>query len=116
MLAAKRIAALTIMASLAACGEGGSALARPDNLGCAAHISATSFAIADGEIEVEEAYANEAYFAMMWHLNSWAVPAGISEAEAFDRVKQEAAKLREGNSAEQLLETSRWCITNRPQQ
>ncbi len=60
-------------------------------------------------------YQNEAYLAMMWHINSWAIPQGISEADALEQVKQQAASLREAKSGDELLETSKWCIANRPE-
>jgi hypothetical protein len=86
----------------------------PDNLECAAYISAASLEIAQGAAKADGNFARDANLAMMWHLNSWAVPQNISEPEAFARLKERTNALRESKSADQIVEQAQWCIANRP--
>lgn len=88
--------------------------ARPDNFTCAATLVAYAQAVRDGDVPHDNEMTPAAYMAVMWHMNAWAMPQDLSEPEAFAQVNAEAEHIREGTSANEITETARWCIDNKP--
>lgn len=87
---------------------------RPDNFGCAAMLASYTQAVRDGDIAHDKDLVPQAYMAVMFHLNVWAIPQDIREREAFARINAEADRIRADTSAEDIVETARWCVENRP--
>lgn len=99
--------------SISACGIGPGG--KPDNFGCAAMLAAYTQAVRDGDIAHDNELTPQAYMAVMYHLNAWAMPQNIREPDAFAQLNAEADRIRESTSAEEIVETARWCIANKPE-
>ncbi len=89
--------------------------AKPDNFGCTATLAAYTHAVRDGDIAHDKELTPQAYMAVMFHLNAWAIPQDIREREAFAQINAEADRIRGEISAEEVVETARWCIDNKPE-
>lgn len=95
-----------------ACGMGPDG--KPDNFGCAAMLTAYAQAVREGDIAHDNELTPQAYMAVMFHLNAWAMPQNIRETEAFAQVNAEAERIRADTRAEDIVETARWCAENKP--
>lgn len=88
---------------------------KPDNFGCAAMLVAYTHALRDGDIAHDKELTPQAYMAVMFHLNAWAIPQDIREREAFAQINAEADRIRGETGAEEIVETARWCVENKPE-
>ena len=96
-----------------ACGLGPAG--KPDNFGCAAMLAAYTHAVRDGDIVHDEVLTPQAYMAVMFHLNAWAMPQDIREPEAFAQINAEADRIRANSSPEEIVDTACWCVENKPE-
>jgi 23S rRNA (uridine2552-2'-O)-methyltransferase len=58
------------------------------------------------------AYVAKALVASMGHLNAWAIPKGLKEAEAFDAVKKERERLLAELTPEEIATRAKTCIAS----
>jgi hypothetical protein len=86
------------------------------NLKCAALISAASYLSAKGNIELNTSFDQKAPFSLMMHLNSYAIPNGIGEAEAFRQLEVQREALIQAKSQEKIRDGAEACIRKTPQQ
>ena len=84
------------------------------NLECAALISAASYLIAGGQAESDPDFNRRPLFTLMAYLNSYAIPKGLKESEAFDKLHARRAALTEALSVEEIMDRARRCIDSSP--
>lgn len=108
--------------ALAACnpseGEDGSATARKDsidsNLKCAALISAANALVVSGKAERDPTLAKQALVSSMTYLNSYAIPKGLKQAEAFREVKSLRAELIGSLPPAEIMSRAKRCVNRTP--
>lgn len=86
------------------------------NLDCAATISAASHLAARGELEVNADFNAQALVSGMTHLNTYAIPAGLSERDAFDQLNARRDVLIETRSPSKILGQAKSCLRKTPKQ
>lgn len=86
------------------------------NLDCASLISAASQLAARGELEVDADFNAKALFSGMMHLNTYAIPAGLSERDAFDQLNARRDMLIETRSPSRILGQAKSCLRKTPKQ
>lgn len=86
------------------------------NLNCAAMISAASHLAARGELEIAPDFNAKALISGMTHLNSYAIPAGLSESDAFDHLNARRDVLIETRSPSKILGQAKSCLRKTPKQ
>ncbi|MEO1206356.1 MAG: hypothetical protein AAFV45_08485 [Pseudomonadota bacterium] len=74
------------MAGLTACKPAGGVTA-DFNLDCAALIGAATILVRSGKVENDTALMKRTLVSSMTHLNAYAIPKGMTEAEAFAELK-----------------------------
>jgi hypothetical protein len=94
--------------ALAACGPAGGE--RIDsNLECAALISASTYLIVGGKAEKDPALDKRALVTMMTHLNTYAVPKGITEKQAFAELTSLREALIGSRPPREIMSRARRC-------
>ncbi|MCR9271192.1 MAG: hypothetical protein NXH72_14460 [Hyphomonadaceae bacterium] len=86
------------------------------NLECAALINAASQLSARGDLDTEPEFNGQALFSGMMHLNTYAIPNKITEAEAFEQMNSRRDTLIETNSPSRIFKDAKSCIRKTPQQ
>lgn len=86
------------------------------NLNCSALIVAANNLSVQGQIEVDPSFAEKALFSQMMHLNSYAIPNGIGEAEAFKQLATQREALLLAKSPKSIRNEAEACIRKTPQQ
>jgi len=86
------------------------------NLRCAAMISAASHLSAKGDIGLSASFSEKALFSLMMHLNSYAIPNGIREAEAFTQLDAQRDAPIQAKSERKIRDGAEACIRKTPQQ
>ena len=84
------------------------------NLDCAALISAANQLSVKGDLETDAEFDRRALNSSMTHLNSYAIPAGISEAKAFEELKTRRGELIEATSPSSILDRAKTCVRKTP--
>lgn len=93
------LVAVVLTADLAGCGGASgneAAVLRPeadDHFTCAALIGAADRLVARGALPASAFARDEALLSAMGHLNAWAVPRRLPEADAFAQVNRERDRL-----------------------
>jgi hypothetical protein len=82
--------------------------AQDDYFTCAALISAADRLIGVGELPASVLASDESF--AMWHLNAWAIPKGLKEAEAFDAVNRERERLLASLTPEEIGRRAKKCV------
>ena len=119
--AGSRVAFAAIASGLiGACGGTGEATGEvvgdaSDPMACAAAISAYTYMVAEGFSAADSEMQSQALVSGMTYLNSYAIPKGLSEPEAFTELETRREELRNTLSTEQIIEQARVCIENTPQ-
>lgn len=85
------------------------------HLKCAALISAASHLSAKGDIKLNTSLDDKALFSGTWHLNSYAIPNGIGEAEAYKQLKARREALIQSESHKEIRDGAEACIRKAPQ-
>lgn len=84
------------------------------NLHCAAMISAASYLVAGGKAEPDTALSKRGLVSMMTFLNTYAIPKGLSEPEAFAELKSQRETLMETHSTDDIMARTRLCVDRSP--
>ena len=84
-------------------------------MACAAAISAYTYLVTEGFVAADPEMQSRALVSSMTYLNSYAIPNGLSEPEAFAELETRRDELRSAYSTEQIIEQARVCIENTPQ-
>ena len=79
------------------------------NLDCAALISAATYLVRDGKAENDPAVMKRALVNLMTHLNTYAIPKGLAEAEAFKELNALRASLIETRPPEEIMSRAKRC-------
>lgn len=79
------------------------------NLECAALISASTYLVAGGKAEKDPALDRRALVTMMTHLNTYAVPKGIREKQAFDELKSLRTDLMGSRPPREIMSRAKRC-------
>lgn len=101
------------LSTLSACtpSEG----ARGDsNLTCAAIISGATYLGLKGTIEIDRAFTKRALSASMTYLNSYAIPKGLKEPQAFEELNALRASLMEELEPAELMARAKRCVERSP--
>ena len=80
------------------------------NLTCAAMISAASYLVASGKTEQDAVSVKRGLVSMMTYLNTYAVPKGLKEPEAFAELKSERETLMAKMSPGDIIARARLCM------
>jgi hypothetical protein len=99
---------------LSACTPGGSA--ETSNLECAAVISAASQLAGKRKLKTDAEFDKKALASGMTHLNTYAIPKGMSEKEAFEHLNARRAELIAEASPSDILQRAKTCIEKTPGQ
>lgn len=112
-----RLAASILVAGLtAACGKGGDNVSGADDpLACAAALSAYTNLVAEGYVAPEPKFESAALVSGMTYLNSYAIPNGLSEEQAFAELEIRREELRSTASSEEIVDQAWGCIENTPE-
>lgn len=86
------------------------------NLECAAYISAATQLSVQGDLETDAEFDSKALYSSMTHLNTYAIPNGLSEAEAFEQLNALRAPMMDSEQPSKLLNRAKSCIRNTPKQ
>lgn len=79
------------------------------HLDCAALISAATYLVRDGKVENDAAFMKHALLSMMTHLNTYAIPKGLREAEAFKELNALRASLIETQPPNEIMSRAKRC-------
>lgn len=90
------------------------ATTQDDHFTCAAMISAADRLVGAGKLTVDAFSADDMLTASMSHLNAWAIPKGLKEAEAFDAVNKERERLLADLTPEEVATRAKDCISAAP--
>lgn len=107
------ITAALAMAGLTACKPAGGVTA-DSNLDCAALISAATVLVRRGKAENDTALMKRALVSSMTHLNAYAIPKGMTEAEAFEELKSVRENFLENRSADEIMRRGKLCTDRTP--
>lgn len=77
---------------------------------CAAMISAADGLITAGRLPSGAINTDKALLAAMTHLNAWAIPNDINEADAFDAVKKERDRLLAEFPPQEIASRAKRCV------
>ncbi len=107
---------LSACAVLSACtpGAGPKATSGDDGFTCAALIGSATQLMANGKLAAAPDFQTDSLLASMAYLNAWAIPAGLSEAEAFSQVKAERDRLIETSSPNDIRRRAQACLDRAP--
>ncbi len=105
-------AALSCFA-LAAC-DTAEGLKADSNLACAALISAATVLISRGKAENDPALMKRALVSSMTHLNTYAVPKNMREADAFAELNAQRQTFMETLTADQIIHRAKRCVDRTP--
>ena len=83
-----------------------------DHFTCAAMIGALDQLATSGQVPQEAVPAGTRLTAGMTHLNAWAIANNLPEKEAFDRVKEERARLIATLSPAEITERAKACVAS----
>lgn len=87
------------------------------NLECAALISAASYIIAKGDVGSDFVLSeNDGLVSLMTYLNTYAIPKGLKEPEAFQELENQREKLTSSVPSSEILDRAKKCMENIPQQ
>jgi hypothetical protein len=67
-----------------------------------------------GEVENDAAFTKRALVSSMTHLNAYAIPRRLKEAQAFDEVKSLRANLVDKLSAAEIVSRAKRCVERSP--
>lgn len=84
------------------------------NLDCAAMISAASYLIAGGKAEQDATLAKRGLVSLMTFLNTYAIPKGLTEPEAFAELKSHRLALMETLSPGDIMARAKLCVDRSP--
>lgn len=84
------------------------------NLKCAAMISAASYLVAGGKAEQDAAMTKRGLVSLMTFLNTYAIPKGLKEPEAFAELKSQRETLMETLSTDDIMAHAKLCIARSP--
>lgn len=84
------------------------------NLECAATISAATQLLVRGELETDAEFLSKALYSSMTHLNTYAIPNGLREAEAFEQVNALRDEMMEAQTPSKILSRAKSCIRKTP--
>ncbi|MEO1552850.1 MAG: hypothetical protein AAFR82_02870 [Pseudomonadota bacterium] len=84
------------------------------NLECAASISAVSQLAVKGELDTDAEFQSKSLYSLMTHLNKYAIPNGLREAEAFEQVNTLRDSMMETQTPSKLLNRAKSCIRKTP--
>lgn len=84
------------------------------NLECAATISAATQLSMRGALDTDAEFDSKALFSSMMHLNTYAIPSGLREAEAFEQANGLRDSMIETQTPSKLLSRAKSCIRNTP--
>lgn len=105
------IAALTIGGcSVPKQGDSDFAARSDSHFTCAAIIGAADQLITSSQVTADPTIMREGLNSAMQHMNAWAVPERIPEAQAFDQVKAERQRLISSLPTAEILKRARACI------
>jgi len=83
-----------------------------DHFTCAAMISAADRLAGIGKLSADAFSADKTLPASMGHLNAWAIPKGLKEAEAFAAVNKEREQLLADLAPEEIGSRAQACIAS----
>lgn len=84
------------------------------NLECAALISASTYLVAGGKAEKDPALDKRALVTMMTHLNTYAIPKGIKEKQAFDELTSRREALIGSRPPREIMSRAKRCAERIP--
>jgi hypothetical protein len=84
------------------------------NLACAATISAATYVIKNGEAPRDKELMGRALFSMMHYLNSYAIPRGMKEHEAFAELHKVRIDLMDALPADRIISRAKTCASRQP--
>lgn len=79
------------------------------HLDCAALISAATYLVRDAKVENDPAFMKGALVSMMTHLNTYAIPKGLRETEAFKELHALRASLTETLPPNEIMSRAKRC-------
>ena len=112
-----RISLIAQSLFLAACTEdlpSADTVAAESHVDCAALISAATQLAQKKELTTDADFDRRALFSGMTHLNSHAVPAGLSEKQAFELLNARRAELIKSTAPDDILARAKACIERTP--
>ena len=107
------VPALLSVLALTACNPT-AGLRADSNLNCAALIGAATVLIRNGKVEKDPALMKRALVSSMSHLNAYAIPKGLKQAEAFAEVKALRRTFVETRPADEILNRAKRCAARTP--
>lgn len=84
------------------------------NLECAALISAADVLVRNGTVEKDLVLAKRGLGSSMAHLNAYAIPKRIKEAEAFKQLKSHRETLISSRPAAEIVDRAKGCASRSP--
>ena len=77
-------------------------------------ISAASYLVAGGRAEQDAALTKQGLVSLMTFLNTYAIPKGLEEPEAFAELKSHRLALMDTLSPEDIMTRAKLCIARSP--
>ena len=84
------------------------------NLDCAALISAATYLVRDGKAENDPELMRRGLVSLMTHLNTYAIPKGMKEAEAFEEQHSRRRTFMETRPASEIMRRANRCVEQTP--
>lgn len=85
------------------------------DLNCAAVISAASYLMARGKISDDAVSSNkDPLVVMMTYLNTYAIPKGLKEADAFKELEKQRSTLTASVPSSEIVNQAKRCMDNSP--
>ena len=94
--------------------DGASGEKTDPKLHCAALISASTQNLLLGKIDKDPAFERQALLSMTTYVNSYAIPNGIGEKEAYDRVNAHRDNMLETGDPKKIFKEAKRCIARTP--
>lgn len=108
------ISGMLLVCGVSACSQ---SIDQPDSLlDCAALISAANQLSVKGKLETDAEFDGKALVSSMTYLNAYAIPAGIREANAFEKLNSRRDELIDTTLPSSILDRAKACVRNTPKQ